>query len=75
MQHGLGVNFDQDFILSIDRMKVWRVMVVAIHPDDDTEEAAEFRHPHLSEPFVAAEEYPFPLEKAPARSGKFWVLT
>src|SRR5467141_292235 len=25
-------------------MKVWRVMVVVIHPDDDAEETTEFRH-------------------------------
>jgi hypothetical protein len=69
--HDQGVNFDQDFILSINRMKVWRIMVIEIHPDNDTEETTEFRHPHLAESFVAAAEYPFPLEKSRRLFGEF----
>jgi hypothetical protein len=46
-----------------------RSVIIIEHGDDDTEETTEFRHPHLSEPFVAAAEYPFPLEKAPRLSG------
>ena len=58
----------------------WRVMVIEVHPDDNTEETTEFRHPHLSEPFVAAAEYPFPRGKSPRPFGEvlsyeFWVLS
>ena len=41
------------------------VMVIEIHPDNDTEETTEFRHSSPSEPLITAAEYPFPLEKSP----------
>jgi hypothetical protein len=58
---------------------MWRCVIIIEHGDDDTEETTEFRHPHLSEPFVAAAEYPFPRGKAPrlfreVLSYGFWVV-
>ena len=47
-----------------------RGVIIIEHGDNYTEETTEFRHPHLSESFVAAAEYPFPLEKALSLSGE-----
>ena len=39
-----AVDFDGDFMLAILGMEMWRRMVAVIHPNDDTEESADFWH-------------------------------
>jgi hypothetical protein len=32
---GQGVDAYQGFIITVDRVKVWRIMIIVVHPDDN----------------------------------------
>jgi hypothetical protein len=55
-----GIHFNQGFLISIDGMKMWRIVVVVIHLDDDPEKATEFRHSHLRDPYRRHGRIPLP---------------
>lgn len=42
--HRPTVNADDRDVFRIERVKVWRVVVADVHPDDDAVEARDLRH-------------------------------